>query len=52
MLSDPDEDGFISALFQWQENGMLAPIYPNQLMEEVGASYIFPDWAGPWDNIN
>jgi branched-chain amino acid transport system substrate-binding protein len=21
MLSDPDEDGFISALFQWQENG-------------------------------
>ena len=52
MLSDPDEDGFISALFQWQDEQTLVPIYPKQLMEEAGSSYIFPDWSGPWDNID
>ena len=52
MLSDPDEDGFISALFQWQENGTLAPIYPKQLMEEAGATYLYPHWSGPWDDIS
>jgi branched-chain amino acid transport system substrate-binding protein len=52
MLSDPDEDGFISALFQWQDEQTLVPIYPGQLMEEAGASYMFPDWAGPWDNLD
>ena len=49
MLSDPDEKGFISALFQWQEDGMLVPIYPKQLMDAAGATYIYPDWPGPWD---
>ena len=49
MLSDPDEAGFISALFQWQDNQTLVPIYPRQLMEDAGATYIYPDWSGPWD---
>jgi len=52
MLSDPDEDGFISALFQWQDEQTLVPIYPRQLMEETGATYTYPPWPGPWDNIN
>jgi len=38
-------------LFQWQ-NGELAPIHPKEIMEEAGASYTFPDWSGPWDNIS
>ena len=49
MMSNPDDFGHISALFQWQEDGTLVPIHPKQLMEEAGATYIFPDWSGPWD---
>jgi hypothetical protein len=30
----------------------LVPIYPKQLMEEVGATYVYPPWSGPWDNIS
>ena len=37
--------------FQWQ-NGELIPVYPLEVMEKAGASYIFPDWPGPWDNIS
>jgi len=52
MLSDREDYGITTTLFQWQENGMLVPIYPKWLMEEAGATYIYPDWAGPWDNIS
>jgi branched-chain amino acid transport system substrate-binding protein len=38
-------------MFQWQ-NGFQIPVYPKLLIEEAGASYTFPDWPGPWDNIN
>jgi len=37
--------------FQWQD-GVLVPVYPIWLMEEAGATYTFPDWAGPWDNLD
>ena len=46
----PNEDGMIVIIFQWQ-NGELVPICPKEFMEEAGASFIFPDWSGPWDNI-
>ena len=36
-------------VFQWQENGSRVPVYPRYIMEEAGATYIFPDWPGPWD---
>jgi len=49
--NDPDDDNIITTLFQWQ-NGKLVPIYPKKIMEEAGASYTFPDWPGPWDNLN
>jgi ABC-type branched-subunit amino acid transport system substrate-binding protein len=51
-MGNPDDYGAIATLFQWQEDGSLIPIYPKWLMEEAGVTYSFPDWAGPWDNIN
>ena len=42
---------FFSAAFQWQ-NGFLVPVYPIELMNEAGASFTFPDWSGPWDDID
>jgi branched-chain amino acid transport system substrate-binding protein len=42
----------ITMMFQWQENGTKAIVYPKTIMEETGATYTFPDWAGPWDDIN
>jgi branched-chain amino acid transport system substrate-binding protein len=44
------EDYMLVALFQWQ-NGLLVPVYPIELMDEVGATYVFPRWSGPWDNL-
>ena len=52
MLTDPDDFGHPVVLMQWQENGELVPIYPKWLREETESSYIYPDWPGPWDNIN
>ena len=45
------KDYFFTAAFQWQ-NELLVPVYPKELMEEAGVTYTFPDWPGPWDNIN
>ena len=39
-------------VFQWQEDGIRVPVYPRYIMEEAGATYIFPDWPGPWDDIS
>ena len=44
------KDYFFSATFQWQD-GVLVPVYPIELMEEVDATYTFPDWPGPWDDL-
>ena len=38
-------------MFQWQD-GVQLPMWPKQIMEEAGASYTFPDWPGPWDELN
>ncbi len=43
-----DEDNWDSMKFQWQD-GELVPIYPQELMVAAGATYIYPDWPGPWD---
>jgi branched-chain amino acid transport system substrate-binding protein len=45
------EDYFFVAMFQWQD-GVQVPVYPIELMEEAGASFIFPDWSGPWDDLD
>jgi len=50
MIDNPDDYGHINTLFQWQEDGLLIPIYPKWLMEEANATITFPDWPGPWDN--
>jgi branched-chain amino acid transport system substrate-binding protein len=39
----------ITMMFQWQTGGEKAIVYPKSIMEETGASYMFPDWPGPWD---
>ena len=38
--------------YQYQENGTRIPVYPRELKEKTGATYMFPDWPGPWDNIS
>jgi branched-chain amino acid transport system substrate-binding protein len=38
--------------FQWKPDGTSVPVYPRELKEEAGATLTFPDWPGPWDNIN
>jgi len=38
--------------FQWQENGVRVPVYPRELKEKAGATYTFPPWEGPWDDIS
>lgn len=47
----PAEDYLLVCLFQWQD-GVQVPVYPKELMEEAGATYTFPDWPGPWDNLD
>ena len=42
----------ITMMFQWQENGTKAIVYPKTIMEETGATYTYPPWSGPWDNIS
>ena len=46
--NDPDAEYMIMMVFQWQ-NGKMVPVHPQKIMEEAGATYIFPDWPGPWD---
>jgi branched-chain amino acid transport system substrate-binding protein len=48
--NDPNEDYMLVLLFQWQD-GERVPVYPKRIMEEAGASYTYPPWSGPWDNI-
>jgi branched-chain amino acid transport system substrate-binding protein len=44
----PEEDYFLTAHFQYHANGTLSLVYPLQLMEETGGTFIFPPWKGPW----
>ena len=51
MTGDPndlDSDYTIFPMFQWQ-NGEMVPVFPKKIMEEAGATFMFPDWPGPWD---
>jgi ABC-type branched-subunit amino acid transport system substrate-binding protein len=45
-----DEDYIQWFLFQWQ-NGNQVIVYPDRMREEAGATYKYPPWRGPWDNI-
>lgn len=45
--NDPESDHLIRIQFQWQ-NGQLVPVFPKWVRDEVNATYIFPDWPGPW----
>ena len=50
-INNPDEDLMVVMLFQWQNEQQL-PMYPKKIKEETGASYMFPDWSGPWDDLD
>jgi hypothetical protein len=45
----PSEDYMLVCLFQWQ-NGTQVPVYPQEILEQAGATYKYPDWNGPWSN--
>ncbi len=47
-LYKEDEIHMGSIHFQWQ-NGELVPVCPKEAREGAEATYIFPDWPGPWD---
>jgi hypothetical protein len=47
-VNDPDAYYVLTLVFQWQD-GEMVPVFPIKIMEEAGATYIFPDWPGPWD---
>jgi len=49
--NDPDADYSIVLGFQWQD-GVQVPVDPRKIMEEAGASLTFPDWSGPWDDLD
>jgi branched-chain amino acid transport system substrate-binding protein len=34
-------------MFQWQ-NGTQVPVHPEDILEEVGATYKYPPWQGSW----
>jgi hypothetical protein len=50
-VGNPDTEHPFVAMFQWQ-NGELVPVYPKSIMEEAGVTYTFPDWPGPWENLD
>jgi branched-chain amino acid transport system substrate-binding protein len=47
-VNDPDEDYYMVTYFQWQD-GEMVPVYPENIREEAGATFTYPDWPGPWD---
>ncbi|MEJ2241904.1 MAG: ABC transporter substrate-binding protein, partial [Candidatus Bathyarchaeota archaeon] len=49
--NDPQADYAFTMQFQWQ-NEKMVPVYPKKIMDEAGVSLTFPDWSGPWDNID
>jgi branched-chain amino acid transport system substrate-binding protein len=52
-FADPNNPAWLNKgyamymMFQWQ-NGTLVPVYPEEIMEEAGATYKYPPWKGPW----
>ena len=46
--NNPEEDYLLIMYFQFQENGTLVPVKPEAIMKEVGATYKYPPWQGPW----
>ncbi|MGD9130431.1 MAG: ABC transporter substrate-binding protein [Candidatus Bathyarchaeota archaeon] len=49
--NDPNADHSIVMGFQWQD-GVQVPVDPLKLMKEANATITFPDWPGPWDDLD
>ena len=50
-INNPDEDYMVGMMFQWQ-NGAQVPMTPQKIKDEIEAAYMFPDWSGPWDDLD
>jgi hypothetical protein len=48
--NDPNSDLFTIIGFQWQD-GVQVPVDPRKIKEEAGATLTFPDWLGPWNDL-
>ncbi len=46
-INDPAYKYRVMCIFQWQ-NGTQVPMKPVEIMREVGATYKYPTWEGPW----
>lgn len=46
-VNNPAEDYMVMMIFQWQ-NGTQVPVRPVEILKEVGATYKYPSWPGPW----
>lgn len=46
--NDPEADHMLVCYFQWQD-GIQVLVYPQELMEDMGVTYTYPDWLGPWN---
>ncbi len=42
-----DEGHVMYMTFQWQD-GKQVPVYPEEIMQELGATFRYPPWKGPW----
>lgn len=42
-------EDFMFIFTQWQANGERVIVYPEEIMNEIGATYEYPPWPGPWD---
>jgi branched-chain amino acid transport system substrate-binding protein len=49
--ASPPEDYQLMGIMQWQANKLLVPIAPEAIMRDAGASFQYPTWKGPWNNI-
>jgi hypothetical protein len=51
LLSYPDEKRFCFHSFNSKKTEHNSNL-PDHFVDETGASYMFPDWPGPWDDLD
>ena len=48
-VNDPSADYMVVCMFQWQ-NGTQAIVGPERLAKELGTTFKYPNWKGPWSD--
>jgi branched-chain amino acid transport system substrate-binding protein len=49
--NNPAENYMVVMNFQWQ-NGTQVPMTPQGILKEIGATYKYPYWSGPWSKTS